>query len=103
MMFGRVLLTELLKIKRTLALAMIVIAPFVIIALMFLIGFFGADQIAKRGTEYWPQMARQSVATWTVLMMPMLLTPETSRPAGVQHRDKNRKRHEEQRRGDGRG
>ncbi len=88
-MLGRVLLTELMKIKRTLALAMVLLAPFVIIMLMFLVGFFGADQIAKRGAAYWPQMARQSVATWTVLMMPMFLTLETSLLAGVEHADKN--------------
>ena len=88
-MLGRVLLTEILKIKRTLALAMVVIAPFVIVALYFLIGFFGADQIAKRTPDYWPQLARQTVGLWTILMMPLFLTLETSLLAGVEHIDKN--------------
>jgi len=88
MMLGRVLLTEFMKIRRTLALAMIVIAPIVIVMLHLMIGLFGPAQ-AARTTSFWPVMCRQSVGIWTVLMMPLFLTLETSLLAGVEHADKN--------------
>lgn len=87
--FARVLLTECLKIKRTLALWMVVIAPFVIVLLQFLVAFFGADRVAERTTDVWASTSRNTVAMWTVLMMPLFLTLETSLLAGVEHADKN--------------
>ena len=89
MMLGRVLLTELMKIKRTLALWMVAIAPLVVVLLQFMVGFFGAEQLARRSPDVWAGMARQTVALWTVLMMPLFLTLETSLLAGVEHSDKN--------------
>jgi ABC-2 type transport system permease protein len=88
-MFLRVLVTELMKLRRTLALWMVVIAPFVVVLLQFLVGFLGADQLAKRTPDVWGNVARQTVALWTVLMMPLFLTLETSLLAGVEHADKN--------------
>jgi ABC-2 type transport system permease protein len=87
--FFRVLLTEMMKLKRTLALWMIVIAPLFVVLLQFLVGFFGADQLAKRTPDAWGQISRQTVLMWTVLMMPLFLTLETSLLAGVEHADKN--------------
>src|SRR4029450_4813993 len=88
-MLPRVLLTECLKIKRTLALWMVLIAPYAVIFLQFLISLASADQMAKRNADVWAGIARQTVALWTVLMMPLFLTLETSLLAGVEHSEKN--------------
>ena len=88
-MLPRVLLTEFLKIKRTLALWMVVIAPYAVVLLQFLISFASAEQTAKRNVDVWAGIARQTVALWTVLMMPLFLTLETSLLAGVEHSEKN--------------
>src|SRR6185369_4997620 len=88
-MLLRVLTTEVMKIKRTLALWMVFIAPLFVVLLNFLVGYFGADQLAKRSQDVWAMTTRQSVALWTVLMMPLFLTLETSLLAGVEHADKN--------------
>ena len=86
--FARVLVTEALKLRRTLALWMVVIAPMVVVVLQFLVVFLGPDQ-PGRNRDVWKAMATNSVAMWTVLMMPLFLTLETSLLAGLEHADKN--------------
>jgi len=88
-MLLRVLTTEVMKIKRTLALWMVFIAPLFVVLLNFLVGYFGADQLAKRSQDVWAMTTRQSVSLWTVLMMPLFLTLETALLAGVEHADRN--------------
>ncbi|HUL72216.1 MAG TPA: ABC transporter permease [Vicinamibacterales bacterium] len=85
----RVLTTELMKIRRTLALWMVVIAPLVVVLLNFLVAYVGAAQVAKRTPDVWAMTTRQTVALWTVLMMPLFLTLETALLAGVEHAERN--------------
>ena len=47
-LFLRVLATEVMKIRRTLALWMVVIAPFVVVLLNFLVAYVGSAQVARR-------------------------------------------------------
>ncbi len=88
-MLLRVFTTELMKIRRTLALWMVVVAPFVVVLLNFLVAFVGADQVSKRNPDVWAMVTRQTVGLWTVLMMPMFLTLETALLAGVEHTERN--------------
>lgn len=88
-MFLRVLATEFMKLRRTLALWMIVVAPIFVVLMQFLVAFLGSEQLARRSPDVWGNITRQSVAMWTVLMMPLFLTLETSLLAGVEHADKN--------------
>src|SRR5262245_6904859 len=55
LVFFRVLWTEFLKLKRTLALWMVFIAPVVVLALQFLIAYQG--NLARRGGDPWNRIA----------------------------------------------
>ena len=88
-MFFRVLSTECLKLKRTLALWMVLVAPLLIVLLEFAISYKGAPGFIKAGKDGWPPMVRQTVEAWTVLMMPMFVTLETSLLAGLENTGKN--------------
>jgi hypothetical protein len=88
-MFLRVLITECLKLKRTLALWMVFISPLVMVLLQFAITAKRAHGLIANGTDAWPQMVHQTVEIWTLLMMPMFVTLETSLLAGLENTGKN--------------
>ena len=88
-MFLRVLSTECLKLKRTLALWMVLVAPLVIVALQFMVAYYGAERIANNRQGAWLAIARNAIAMWTVLMMPLFVTLETSLLAGLEHAQNN--------------
>lgn len=88
-LFARVLSTEAIKLKRTLALAMVFVAPFVIVALYFMMGYVGGARVVRNGGDFWPTMVQNTLGLWTIIMMPLFLTLETSLLAGVEHADKN--------------
>ena len=85
----RVLSTECLKLKRTLALWMVLVSPLVMILLEFAIAAKGARVFIAEGKDAWPPMVRQTVEVWTLLMMPMFVTLETSLLAGLENTGKN--------------
>lgn len=87
--FLRVLATETLKVKRTLALWMVLVAPSAIALLSFLIMFFGAERLARNGGDQWRQLTNNTIGLWTLLMLPMFVTLETSLLAGLEHTEKN--------------
>jgi len=88
-MFFRVLLTECLKLKRTLALWMVLVSPLVMVLLQFAITYKRARGLIHDGKDAWPQMVSQTVEVWTLLMMPMFVTLETSLLAGLEHIGRN--------------
>lgn len=88
-LFVRVFSAEVLKLKRTLALWMVLLAPIVITELYFLISFLGADKMARRSGDVWVEIVQNTLGLWTLLMMPMFLALETSLLAGLEHADKN--------------
>ncbi len=88
-MFLRVLLTECLKLKRTLALWMVLVSPLVMILLEFAITAKGARIFIAGGKDAWAVMVRQTVEVWTLLMMPMFVTLETSLLAGLENAGNN--------------
>jgi lantibiotic transport system permease protein len=85
---ARLLITEALKLRRTLALRMAFVAPCVVVMLYFLIGYVGAASFA-RTKDPWSQLTQNTVGMWTLLMMPLFLTLETSLLAGIEHADRN--------------
>jgi lantibiotic transport system permease protein len=89
LMFIRVLSTECLKLKRTLALWMVLVSPLVMVLLEFAISAKGAPIFIAGGKDAWPPMVRQTVEVWTLLMMPMFVTLETSLLAGLENTGKN--------------
>lgn len=83
-----VLLTEALKLRRTLALRMTVL-PLIIVLLYFLLGMFGPTQVSRQTPDVWASLARNTVSLWTLLMLPLFITLETSLLAGLEHTDRN--------------
>jgi hypothetical protein len=88
-MLGRVLIAESLKIKRTLALAMVVLAPAFVVILQFLVTYSTADRIAETGRDYWPMLVQNSVMMWALLLLPLFIGLETALLAGLEHGEKN--------------
>lgn len=88
-MFFRVLSTECLKLKRTLALWMVLVSPLVMVLLQFAISYKRAPLFIHDGKDAWPSMVGQTVEVWTLLMMPMFVTLETSLLAGLENTGKN--------------
>lgn len=89
LMFLRVLSTECLKLKRTLALWMVLVSPLVMVLIEFAITAKGAHGLIAGGKDAWPPIVRQTVEVWTLLMMPMFVTLETSLLAGLENTGKN--------------
>lgn len=88
-MLIRVLITEFLKLRRTLALWSVFLAPFIVVLLHTLIGHFGAAQFVDGHRDYGRNMTQNITIMWTILMMPLFITLETSLLAGLEHADKN--------------
>src|ERR1022692_422860 len=88
-MLFRVLSGECLKLKRTLALWMVLVSPLVMVLLQFAVSYKGAGVFLRDGKDAWPPMVRQTVEVWTLLMMPMFVTLETSLLAGLENTGKN--------------
>lgn len=83
-----VILTEYLKLRRTLALRMTVL-PLVVVFLYFLLGIFGTSSLVRQNPDVWSSLARNTVSLWTILMLPLFITLETSLLAGLEHTDRN--------------
>ncbi len=84
-LFARIFAVEWLKLKRTLALAMIVLAPLAIVILHGLIGYAGGSNFVRGGRPAWPQLVNNGVGMWTLLLMPLFITLETALLAGLEH------------------
>jgi lantibiotic transport system permease protein len=84
-LFVRVVTVECLKLKRTLALGMVVLAPVTVVILHGLILYAGGERVVRGGRDAWSQLCTNSVGMWTLLMMPMFVTLETSLLAGLEH------------------
>jgi lantibiotic transport system permease protein len=84
-----VIATEAAKLKRTLALGMTVIAPMTIVILYFLVGLAGAGGVSRPGSDGWVFLTRNTVQLWTLLMLPLFITLETSLLAGLEHTERN--------------
>lgn len=84
-----VVMTEAWKLKRTLALAAAFLAPFVIVVIYCLVGLFGQTGPLRQSGDVWGTLARNTVALWTLLMLPLFITLETALVAGLEHTDRN--------------
>jgi len=82
----RVLHAEMLKLKRTIALKMVVLAPAVVVLLVLFMASQAPFSTVQRiaGNE-WTVLARQTLRFWALLMMPLYITLETALVAGLDH------------------
>jgi len=87
-MVPRVLVTEALKLKRTTALRCALL-PLAIVFLYFLIGVLSGQALVRQGQDIWTSLTKNTVSLWTVLMLPLFITLETSLLAGLEHTDRN--------------
>lgn len=83
-----VLQTEISKLRRTLALWMAFVAPGIVILLYGLVDTIGADRVSK-SADVWLNLINNATGLWTILMLPLFVTLETSLLAGLEHTDKN--------------
>lgn len=83
----RALYAEQLKLKRTLALRMIFVAPLLVGALNFFILY----ERRNVGPDFnmWDTLGKVSLSAWAVFMMPLLITLETALLNGLDHGEKN--------------
>jgi lantibiotic transport system permease protein len=83
----RVLHAEVLKMKRTIALKMVVLSPAVVVPLiLFLASQAQFSMLNRNGiSNEWAQLTRSNLLFWALLMMPLYITLETAVMAGLDH------------------
>ena len=83
----RVLHAESLKMKRTMALPLVVLCPAVITALVFFVAANSPFSTLHRNglDKEWMELTRFSLRFWALLMMPLYITLETALIAGLDH------------------
>jgi hypothetical protein len=81
----RVLPAEILKLKRTNALRMVIVAPLAVIGLVTFLVASVTTLILNQRVELWLSLTRLTLIFWAVLMMPLYVTLETALVAGVDH------------------
>jgi hypothetical protein len=85
--FARALRVEFLKIRRTLALWMVVLAPAVVLLLQFMMFLTRVDFFARRPAPLWDTLTRNVVTLWGLLMIPFFITLETALLAQMEHKE----------------
>jgi len=83
--FFRALNAEVLKLRRTLALAMVFVCPLLIVALQFMIQFDRLGRPNPGNPPQWDQLIRNIAGLWVVLMLPLYLTLETALLGALEH------------------
>lgn len=90
MILSRALSAETLKLKRTIALKMVVLAPVAVLALTL----FMASQVpfstlhrSRASVDVWRALSRVNLQFWGLLMLPMYITLQTALIAGLDHTD----------------
>jgi hypothetical protein len=83
----RVLHTEWLKMKRTIALKMVVLAPVIVVVLVFLMAANAPFSTIRRGGAggAWAGLTQVTFLFWAALMMPLYIVLEAALVAGLDH------------------
>lgn len=80
---GRALAAETRKLRRTLALAMVVIAPVSVVTIQMLL-IWGAPRLPPGGYQ-WPAFMASTLELWRLLMLPLYVALETYLLASLEH------------------
>jgi hypothetical protein len=87
-MIGRVLAAEFLKLKRTNALRLVVIAPLTVVILMtFLISQAPESTLGRQRENNWFTLTRIMLSLWTLLVLPLYIALQTALIAALEHSD----------------
>lgn len=86
-MFPRVLRTEFLKLRRTVALKMALLAPFAVTLMTFFIASQSPFTMLRRNgmTNDWLALAHLNFVLWGLLMLPLYITVQSALVAGIDH------------------
>lgn len=90
MTLTRALSAEALKMKRTIALKMVVLAPMAVVLLtLFMVSQapFSTLHSGKAAVDRWRALSRVNFQFWGLLMLPMYITLQTALIAGLDHAD----------------
>ena len=91
-MLWRALRAETLKLRRTLALALTLIAPLVVAELCFFVFWkmlSDGHAPGPPGTPRWDALIQQNMILFSLLMLPLFIALETALLAGLEHSEKN--------------
>ncbi len=88
-MFFRCLSAEFLKMKRTLTLWLVLLVPFVVCFLYFMMVFDRGEAWLDAGANPWYHFYENVLVMWIVLMYPLFITLETTLLANIEHSDKH--------------
>jgi len=81
----RAVSAETLKLKRTLAVWMVLIAPSVVVGLNFAMLVDRGGQYLMQANAVWPEWEKNILVFWALLMLPLFVTLETALLGGVDH------------------
>ena len=81
---ARALSAETLKLKRTIALWMVFVAPMLVVLLQFMMMWQRSKFYAK-APDAWPPFHGGIYSLWAVAMFPLFITLETALLAGIEH------------------
>lgn len=82
---ARALSAEILKLKRTLIPAMVLISPLAIILLNVFTLLLMRQYYTDEPVEVWDILVRNGYSFWTLLMLPLFVTLETALIGGLEH------------------
>jgi lantibiotic transport system permease protein len=83
MIILRSLSAELLKLRRTLALWMVLVAPLIVVTLQFFVLYDRGKPTP--GVEAWSMYIRSCSALWAIFMLPLYVTLETALLNNLEH------------------
>lgn len=81
----RALSAETLKLKRTLAVWMVLIAPLTVVLLNFLMLWQRGASYLLEADSAWQGLTKNIAVFWSLLMLPLYVTLETALLGGVEH------------------
>lgn len=87
--FLRALHAETLKLKRTLALHMVFVAPLVVVFVQFMFLLERTRNTQRPTANGWTVMANGALALWAILMLPLFVTLEAALVSSIEHSEKH--------------
>jgi len=88
----RALSAELLKIKRTLALRLAILAPAAMVLLQVILFQQRQESLLRQDSgEIWLTFGQQTLMFWTLLMLPLFITLETALVSALEHNNQQLK------------
>jgi hypothetical protein len=82
----RALHAEMLKMKRTIALKMVVLSPAIVVLVILFVAAQAPFTVLHRdGNNEWTELARANLKFWAMLMLPLYITLECALIAGLDH------------------